>query len=104
VVLQKQETAPESLLGAAVYTGARQLAGFVFEVCEECYGIALSGGMVIWLGKPMIAAVEGRSVFLVSNLLRKHHSLHTGIHIHRETETGQDATERGQGYLDSQAT
>ena len=81
-----QEKSLNAVLGAAVYTEAGQLAGFVFEVCENCVGIALCGGQAVWLGKPMIACVEGRSVFLASNLLRKHTSLHMGIHVHKGTK------------------
>jgi hypothetical protein len=104
VVLEKQETAIETTLGAAVYTDARQLAGFIFEVCEHCVGIALCGGVSVWLGKPMIASIEGRSVFLASNLLRKHRSLHRGIHIHGGSSPHMAVTSDRESYVLSQAS
>ena len=103
MVLAKQEETLETVLGAAVYTESRQLVGFIFEVCPECVGISLCGGVLVWLGKPMITAVEGRSVFLAGNLMRKHPSVHMGIHIHPEDADSAKASRYGSLLL-SQAT
>lgn len=103
---EKQETpqkVQDAVLGATVYTGARQVVGVIFEVCEHCVGIALWGGLNIWLGKPMITSIEAGGVVLASNLLRKHNSVHMGIHVHQATKPA-GTLEGLRTYAVSQAT
>ena len=83
MVLQKNEPGVSgALVGADVYTRDGRPVGRIVEAGERCFKLVLEGGPVIWLGRQMVVAVQETRVILSSDLLRKHASIHDGIHLH----------------------
>jgi hypothetical protein len=82
MVLREREDTLDISIGAAVYTRNGRLVGSVVDAGGRCLKLMLEGGPVIWLGRQMVEAVQDTGIVLSSNLLRKHASVHDGIHLH----------------------
>lgn len=87
MLANKQEIA----LGTAVYTKRGKHVGRIVEVGERCLGLLLDGGIAVWLGRQAIEAIHETGVVLADNLLRKHASIHDGLHLHLNSESAQTA-------------